>query len=178
MFVRHPHRRRSEPALGVVSRAAGQAAAGMLLPGHNASVLFPGPLVPMQPALGKPFHRPGWIYEEKYDGWRMLAFRMARACALSAAKPSTTPSASANWQTRSPPSRRPLSSSTARSASSTRTSSASSICSTAGALTTTRVRRELARAVVFDEIGDVVVVGQGASGFVVVKLRGSNGEGF
>jgi len=25
--------------------------------------------------LGKPFHRPGWIYEEKYDGWRMLAFK-------------------------------------------------------------------------------------------------------
>ena len=29
----------------------------------------------MQPMLGKPFHRPGWIYEEKYDGWRMLAFK-------------------------------------------------------------------------------------------------------
>jgi len=25
--------------------------------------------------LGKPFHRPGWIYEEKYDGWRMLALK-------------------------------------------------------------------------------------------------------
>jgi hypothetical protein len=37
---------------------------------------------------------------------------------------------------------------------------------------------ELARAVVFDEVGDVVVVGGGAGGFVVVKLRGSNGEGF
>lgn len=29
----------------------------------------------MRPMLGKPFHRPGWIYEEKYDGWRMLAFK-------------------------------------------------------------------------------------------------------
>jgi hypothetical protein len=19
----------------------------------------------------EPFHRPGWVYEEKYDGWRM-----------------------------------------------------------------------------------------------------------
>jgi hypothetical protein len=29
-------------------------------------VPFPRWLVPMQPAaLGKPFHRPGWIYEEK-----------------------------------------------------------------------------------------------------------------
>jgi ATP-dependent DNA ligase len=23
----------------------------------------------------EPFHRPGWIYEAKYDGWRMLAFK-------------------------------------------------------------------------------------------------------
>ena len=23
----------------------------------------------------EPFHRPGWVYEEKYDGWRMLAFK-------------------------------------------------------------------------------------------------------
>ena len=32
----------------------------------------------MQPSLGKPFHRPGWVYEEKYDGWRMLALREGR----------------------------------------------------------------------------------------------------
>jgi ATP dependent DNA ligase-like protein len=29
----------------------------------------------MQPMLGNPFHRPGWIYEEKYDGWCMLSFK-------------------------------------------------------------------------------------------------------
>ena len=23
--------------------------------------------------LPRPFHRPGWVYEEKYDGWRMVA---------------------------------------------------------------------------------------------------------
>jgi ATP-dependent DNA ligase len=23
--------------------------------------------------LRRPFHRDGWIYEEKYDGWRMVA---------------------------------------------------------------------------------------------------------
>jgi ATP-dependent DNA ligase len=29
---------------------------------------------PMQPTLvAQPFHRPGWVYEEKYGGWRMLA---------------------------------------------------------------------------------------------------------
>jgi bifunctional non-homologous end joining protein LigD len=29
----------------------------------------------MQPSLAKPFHRPGWVYEEKYDGWRMVAYK-------------------------------------------------------------------------------------------------------
>jgi bifunctional non-homologous end joining protein LigD len=44
-------------------------------PGTIVAVPFPQSLVPMQPMLGKPFHRPGWVYEEKYDGWRMLAFK-------------------------------------------------------------------------------------------------------
>lgn len=39
------------------------------------AVVLPTSPVPMQPMLGKPFHRPGWVYEEKYDGWRMLAFK-------------------------------------------------------------------------------------------------------
>jgi ATP-dependent DNA ligase len=31
---------------------------------------------PMHPTLVRePFHRHGWIFEEKYDGWRMLAFK-------------------------------------------------------------------------------------------------------
>jgi bifunctional non-homologous end joining protein LigD len=25
----------------------------------------------------KPFHRPGWVYEEKIDGWRLLAYKDA-----------------------------------------------------------------------------------------------------
>jgi hypothetical protein len=29
----------------------------------------------IQPALAKPFHRDGWVYEEKYDGWRMVAYK-------------------------------------------------------------------------------------------------------
>lgn len=30
----------------------------------------------MQPTLARPpFHRDGWIYEEKVDGWRMLAYK-------------------------------------------------------------------------------------------------------
>ena len=30
-------------------------------------------VTPMAPTLAKPFHRPGWVYEEKYDGWRLIA---------------------------------------------------------------------------------------------------------
>ena len=30
----------------------------------------------MNPILvSKPFHRAGWVYEEKYDGWRMLSYK-------------------------------------------------------------------------------------------------------
>jgi bifunctional non-homologous end joining protein LigD len=32
----------------------------------------------IQPVLTKPFHRDGWVYEEKYDGWRMIAFKHGR----------------------------------------------------------------------------------------------------
>jgi bifunctional non-homologous end joining protein LigD len=36
----------------------------------------PFPLVPMAPALARPpFDRDGWVYEEKVDGWRMLAYK-------------------------------------------------------------------------------------------------------
>ena len=27
--------------------------------------------------IAKPFLRPGWVYEEKYDGWRVLAYKNA-----------------------------------------------------------------------------------------------------
>jgi len=26
-------------------------------------------------AAHEPFHRDGWVYEEKYDGWRMIAYK-------------------------------------------------------------------------------------------------------
>jgi bifunctional non-homologous end joining protein LigD len=33
-------------------------------------------VVPMAPTLVRePFHRDGWVYEEKVDGWRMLAYK-------------------------------------------------------------------------------------------------------
>jgi len=32
-------------------------------------------IAPMHPTLVRePFHRDGWIYEEKYDGWRIVAY--------------------------------------------------------------------------------------------------------
>ena len=31
-----------------------------------------------QPTLiARPLHREGWVYEEKVDGWRMLAYKVA-----------------------------------------------------------------------------------------------------
>ena len=39
-------------------------------------IVVPCPLVPMAPTLVRPpFHRDGWVYEEKVDGWRMLAYK-------------------------------------------------------------------------------------------------------
>jgi len=32
--------------------------------------------------LPKPFHRDGWIYEEKYDGWRMVAEKVGNQVRL------------------------------------------------------------------------------------------------
>jgi bifunctional non-homologous end joining protein LigD len=38
--------------------------------------LVPLPLIPMAPTLVRPpLHRDGWVYEEKVDGWRMLAYK-------------------------------------------------------------------------------------------------------
>jgi hypothetical protein len=36
-------------------------------------------------ALRRPFHREGWIYEEKYDGWRMVAYKDGTASSDSSA---------------------------------------------------------------------------------------------
>jgi bifunctional non-homologous end joining protein LigD len=32
--------------------------------------------------VAQPFHRPGWVYEEKYDGWRMVAYKEGTAVRL------------------------------------------------------------------------------------------------
>jgi bifunctional non-homologous end joining protein LigD len=41
------------------------------------------PIAPMLATLvSEPFHRPGWVYEEKYDGIRALAYRHAGAVRL------------------------------------------------------------------------------------------------
>jgi bifunctional non-homologous end joining protein LigD len=37
----------------------------------------------MQPTqVRQPFHPDGWIYEEKIDGWRMLAYKEGRTVRL------------------------------------------------------------------------------------------------
>ena len=45
--------------------------------------VVPCPLVPMAPSLVRPpFHRDGWAYEEKVDGWRMPAYKDGRRVRL------------------------------------------------------------------------------------------------
>jgi ATP-dependent DNA ligase len=39
---------------------------------------LPPLVVPIQLQLAKPFHRDGWIYEENYDGWRIVAYKDGR----------------------------------------------------------------------------------------------------
>jgi hypothetical protein len=48
-----------------LSGTVGQRASALDLAGTMVAVSLPGYLVPMQPMLGQPFHRSGWIYEEK-----------------------------------------------------------------------------------------------------------------
>jgi len=43
---------------------------------------LPFPIQPMLPTPAPPFHRPGWIYEEKYDGWRLIAYKHGDAVRL------------------------------------------------------------------------------------------------
>ena len=39
-------------------------------------VALPSDIALMHPTLiARPFHREGWVYEEKYDGWRILAYK-------------------------------------------------------------------------------------------------------
>jgi bifunctional non-homologous end joining protein LigD len=39
-------------------------------------VTLPSDITLMHPTLiARPFHREGWVYEEKYDGWRILALK-------------------------------------------------------------------------------------------------------
>jgi bifunctional non-homologous end joining protein LigD len=45
--------------------------------------VVPLPMVPMAPTLTRPpFHRDGWVYEEKVDGWRIVAHKDGHAVRL------------------------------------------------------------------------------------------------
>ena len=50
---------------------------------HPASDRIPFRVRPMLATLvPDPFHRPGWVYEEKYDGYRILAYKEGRNVTL------------------------------------------------------------------------------------------------
>jgi hypothetical protein len=52
----------------------------------------------IQPVLTKPFHRDGWVYEDKYDGWR-AQFRTTLARCFGSARSRYTLSRS-RWLSR------------------------------------------------------------------------------
>jgi ATP-dependent DNA ligase len=47
--------------------------------------------------LPRPFRRDGWVYEEKYDGWRMIAQKAGSEITSRAGTASTAPSAFLSW---------------------------------------------------------------------------------
>ena len=48
-----------------------------------AAPRVPFRVAPMLATLvGEPFHQPGWVYEEKYDGFRFLAYKEGRHVSL------------------------------------------------------------------------------------------------
>jgi bifunctional non-homologous end joining protein LigD len=48
-----------------------------------AAARIPFRVAPMLATLvGEPFHQPGWLYEEKYDGFRFLAYKEGRRVSL------------------------------------------------------------------------------------------------
>jgi ATP-dependent DNA ligase len=48
----------------------------------QVAMVFPQSIAPMAPMLTKPFHRDRWVYEEKHDGWRMIAYKNGAAVRL------------------------------------------------------------------------------------------------
>jgi len=48
-----------------------------ILPRYTEGVGVPFDIALMHPTqVARPFHREGWVYEEKYDGWRLVAHKM------------------------------------------------------------------------------------------------------
>jgi len=74
----------------------------------------------------RPFHRPGWVYEENVDGWRVLAYKDAGDVRLVSRNGRDLTRRFQSWPPRWPRSSRPHSCSTARSRSSTASSSPTS----------------------------------------------------
>jgi hypothetical protein len=62
-----------------------------------AVVVVPSPLVPMAPMLARPpFHRDGWVYEEKYDGVKSPQARPTAGCRERCRQP--VPRARTRWR--------------------------------------------------------------------------------
>ena len=75
----------------------------MIVPRVNVSSLSP-----MHPTLVRePFHRDGWVYEEKYDGWR-ITYRLNRMLGSAEARALFTDGALDLPWSRKPPTPAPI----------------------------------------------------------------------
>src|SRR6202166_3046283 len=73
-LARHPPPKHSAPAPQNVEKLPPEA--GLPLPPIPLSDQIPFRAQPMLATLVRePFHKPGWVYEEKYDGYRILAYK-------------------------------------------------------------------------------------------------------
>ena len=52
--------------------------------------------------LAHPVHHPGWIYEEKVDGYRMVAYKDGDTVQFISRSGKTSPAGSLSWSLRSP----------------------------------------------------------------------------
>src|ERR1700688_1003565 len=73
-LARHPPPKHSAPAPQNVEKLPPEA--GLPLPPIPLPDQIPFRAQPMLATLVRePFHKPGWVYEEKYDGYRILAYK-------------------------------------------------------------------------------------------------------
>ncbi len=66
------------------SLGPGDCGAALTVAGQRGAMSdsIPFTVRPLQPTLVRPFHRDGWVFEIKIDGWRIVAYKSGREVRL------------------------------------------------------------------------------------------------